>query len=313
MNTPMDTSPLPPLPRRDPGGHKGVFGTVAIVGGCAHDDVRMVGAVALAAVAALRAGAGLARVAAPEGILDAVLTICPSATGVPIPVDSRGRLEPHEAAAVIDGLVRDCTALVVGPGMGRGDGARAAAFRAVRQEDVPVIVDADAIHNLADVPELARDFRAAAVLTPHPGEYRSLARPLNLTDDPVNPDSRPGAAAGLARRLGCIVVLKGSGTIVSDGQRSWVNTTGNAALATAGTGDVLAGLIAGVAAQFVAPMGRAPGKPLEFYDAARIAVACHGLAAERWVARRGAQAGMMALELAQEIPAALESMRSGRG
>lgn len=307
-----DPSPPPMLPPRDPRGHKGTFGTVAVVAGCAHDDRRMLGAGALAATAALRAGAGLARLVMPAPVLDAGLTLCPSATGVPIPVDAAGRIIPHEAAAVLDGQARAGACLVIGPGLGAGEGVRAATLRAVMQEDVPVVVDADAINALAEVPELARDVKAAAVLTPHPGEYHRLARSVGITLSGIDPASRPAAAESLAQRLGCVVVLKGSGTVVSDGQRTWVNTSGSAALATAGTGDVLSGLIAGLIAQFVTPHGapRGPGRPLTLYDAARVGVLAHGLAAERWVAERGASAGLMALELADAIPGVLEGLRA---
>lgn len=180
MTLPADSSslppqgplPLPPLPRRDPSGHKGTFGTVAVVGGCAQPGVRMIGAPALSALAALRAGAGLARLVMPTPVLEAGLTITPSATGRPLPTDLTGAVVAHEAAAVIDELARTCDCIAIGPGLGLGEGARAAALRAVQQEEVPVVVDADAINNLAEVPELVRDLRAAAVLTPHPGEFR---------------------------------------------------------------------------------------------------------------------------------------------
>src|SRR5262249_28551276 len=153
------------------------------------------------------------------------------------------------------------------PGLGSGEGVKAASLRAVQREEIPVVVDADAINALADVPELVRDFRAAAVLTPHPGEYRRLAGSLGIRIDPVKPETRSDAAASLAQRLGCVVVLKGHQTVVSDGQRTWVNDTGGPELATAGTGDVLSGVIAGLAAQFVAvthtPMPRPPDRPLD--------------------------------------------------
>ena len=105
-------------------------------------------------------------------------------------------------------------------------------------------------HALAATPDVQADFRGAAVLTPHPGEYRRLASSLGLDTDAVSPEARPAAAEALARRLGCVVTLKGAATIVSDGLQTVVNDTGNAALATAGSGDVLTGVIAGLAAQF---------------------------------------------------------------
>jgi NAD(P)H-hydrate epimerase len=307
-----DQVPLPPLPRRDPKGHKGTFGTVVVIGGCAGLERHMVGAPALTATAALRAGAGLARLVMPAPVLDAGITICPSATGVPIPVDSVGAIVAHEAARVLDEQVAQCQCLVVGPGMGSGEGVRAVTLRALQQEDVPVVVDADGLNALAEIPELVRDLRAGAVLTPHPGEYRRLADALNLRDDPAAPGSRERAAAALAQRLGCIVVLKGSGTVVSDGQRAWVNDTGGPELATGGTGDVLSGVIAGLAAQFVStarpPLPRPASRPLGLFEAACIAVRAHGLAGESWAQSRKAGAGLLAMELAEELPRVLARM-----
>ncbi len=310
---------LPPLPERDPRGHKGVFGTVAVYGGCAGGETRMIGAPALAAQGALRAGVGLVKLAVPGPIVEAALTITPSATGEPVETITGGDIEPHAAACAIDACLAACDCLVVGPGMGTSDGAHAAALRAVQQEAVPVVVDADAINCLAHIAELHHDFHAAAVLTPHPGEYRRLAESLSIDADPVSKPSRPAACERLAQRLGCVVVLKGAGTVVSDGHQTWTNTSGSAVLATAGTGDVLAGVIAGLVAQFVSPpmpgvtsaISQQPGKPLGLYDAARIGVWAHGFAAELWCERHGASAGLLASELASMIPEALEHLRTG--
>ena len=311
-NPPPD-EPLPALPKRDPAGHKGTFGTVAVFGGCATGDARMIGAPALAAISALRSGAGLVKLVAPEPILDSAITIAPSATGRAIPVDSDRCIIAHEAVAALDEFARTSDCLVVGPGLGVGQGPTALSLRAVQQEDAPVIIDADAINSLAQIPDLAQDFHAAAVLTPHPGEYRRLAEALNLHHDPVNPKTRPDAAQALAQRLGCIVVLKGPNTVVSDGQRIWINESGHHCLATAGTGDVLAGILAGLTAQFVAPVihpkiPRPPNKPLGLFNATRLAVHAHGLAAQRWAQSHDAESGMLAFELADLIPDALASL-----
>lgn len=300
-----DDSPLPQLPPRDPQGHKGTFGTVLIVGGCAGPATRMIGAPALAARAALRAGAGLARLALPRPLLAAALVMCPSATGVVIPVDRRGRLVAHEAARVLDEQLPQCACVVVGPGLGTGEAARAVALRMVQQQSVPVVVDADAINELANVPQLHRDLRAAAIVTPHPGEYRRLARALNMRDLPADESGRAQACEALAQRLGCLVVLKGAGTVVSDGQRTWVNRSGTAVLATGGTGDVLAGLIAGLVAQ----CARVPQAP-DLYDLTRLAVYAHGMAGEQWSREHRASAGLLAHELADLLPHVLEPWRT---
>ncbi len=317
MSTPV-TPPLPPIPPRNPVGHKGTFGTVAVVGGCAMGGVRMFGAPALAARAALRAGCGLVRLVVPAPLLDPAIGLIPSATGRALPTDDTGDLIAHSAAGVFDEAAADAAALVVGPGLGPGEGARALVLRAMGQEGTPVVLDADGLNLLAGVPDFAADVRAPAVLTPHPGEFRRLAEPLKITADPSDPASRPAAAERLAQRLGCVVVLKGAGTVVSDGLRTWTCARGHACLGTAGTGDVLAGLIGGLIAQFVAPGPRAigsvrlpppPEKPLDVFDAARLGVEVHAIAGERWATARGADAGLLASELADGLPGVIASMR----
>lgn len=306
----------PALPARDPHGHKGTFGTVLIVGGCADDARRMIGAPALAAAASLRAGAGLARLLMPTAILDAALVMCPSATGVPIPAEPSGEIPPHRAVEALDAALRSADVLAIGPGLGDSPAADALTLRAIQESRVPVVLDADALHALARLPEIHRDFRASAALTPHPGEFRALARTLRLSQDPTDPRTRPAAAEALAQRLGCVVVLKGARTVVSDGSRTWTNPNGHACLATAGTGDVLTGLLAGLVAQFVripesaGGVALGPRGPLDLFDAARLAVHAHALAGERWARERGASAGLLAHELADLLPACLESLRA---
>lgn len=313
------------LPARDPMGHKGTFGTVVVVGGCAHaaadgvsseaDGVRMVGGPALCALGALRAGAGLARLLMPEPVLNAGLVIAPSATGVALAVEAGGRVISHRAARALDDALTGAHAVAIGPGLGVGDAEGALSLRAVSQEEVPVVVDADALNNLARVPELWRDFRAQAVLTPHPGEFARLASSLGIgVDGKADPDV---AAAALAQRLGCVVVLKGARTAVSDGQRVWAHNAANPALATGGSGDVLAGVIAGLLAQhYKRPIvagersvtsERMGG--LGLFDAACAGVAAHAEAARVWAERHRTTGGMLATDLLEELPEVIERMR----
>jgi NAD(P)H-hydrate epimerase len=309
--TRMDRDPTEPrIPRRDPRGHKGTFGTAAVIGGCARrpgdDDPGsyMVGGPAMAATAALRAGAGLVRLVLPEPVLAAGLAIAPSATGVPLRVDHSGEVIPHEAAAVVDEVLRAASCIAVGPGLGVSAGAAAIVLRCLGQEDVPVIADADALNNLAATTEFHRDWRAPAIITPHVGEFRRLAAAMSVSSDLDAEPAREHAASDLARRLGCVVVLKSAATIVTDGLRTWVHDQPNPALATAGTGDVLCGVMAGLAAQF------APWKALSLYDCARAAVAVHAAAARDWAERHGATGGMLATELLEGLPEAIEALRS---
>jgi NAD(P)H-hydrate epimerase len=300
------TAELPKLPKRPASGHKGTFGTVGVVGGSCAGDARMIGAPALAALGALRAGAGLVKLVMPGPVLNSGVTLCPSATGIAIHVDGRGEIIAHEAAEVIDGVIAQATCLVIGPGLGQGEGPAAASLRAVQQQDIPVVVDADALNNLATIPELHKDFHAAAVLTPHPGEFKRLAESLKISNDPVNDATRPAAAEALAQRLGCVVALKGARTVVSDGIQTWVCTRGHPCLGTAGTGDVLAGVIGGLIGQHGS--GFKPALPL--FDLVRIAVEAHAISGERWAASHDASAGLLAHELADELPGVLETFRT---
>ena len=301
MNQASDA--LPALPARDPAGHKGTFGTVCVIGGHAAHPITMLGSVVLASLGALRAGAALCIAAAPEPLLPAILSANPSATGLPLPVDSDGHLVPHAVAAALDTQARRADVLVIGPGMGTGFAEAQVVIRVLAQDDNrPVIVDADALNCLAATPRFDLDLRAPIIMTPHPGEFARLADALHLNVDPIDPVARPAAAERLAQRLGCIVVLKGHGTVVSDGARTWTCTHGNDALAIGGSGDVLSGVIAGLVAQY--------GDSLGLYNCARLAVQAHALAGEQWSARAGGTAGMLATELAAEIPAAVATLRT---
>ncbi len=317
-----DTSPIPTLPPRDPGAHKGTGGTVLIVGGSTggQGTLRMLGAPALAGRAAIRSGAGLVRIAAPEPVLNDLLSDLNEATGVALPCDQDGALLAHESARAIDPQLGAASCLVVGPGLGQSDGVRALVLRCVGQEGTPVVLDADGLNALASLVDYPKEIRASCVLTPHPGEYRRLAEPLGISLDPTDETQRPEACAELARRLGVVVVLKGKGSVVSDGLRAWVCTRGSPALATGGTGDVLSGVLGGLIAQYVAPgpaaiggvtMPRPPERPLDLYDAARVAVEAHAIAGERWGTAHGASAGLLASELADGVPGVLEGMRPG--
>ncbi len=313
MTNPPDATDLPRLPPRDSHGHKGTFGTVAVIAGCADPRLRMIGAPAIVALAALRAGAGLARILVPAPILNEAITITPSATGIALPTTPSGALIPHEAAAVFDAHASGADAIAIGPGLGwtndpgdaLAEGTRAIVLRAILHSEAPIVVDADALNALAATPDFARDFRAHAILTPHPGEYARLAGALSLPKAGPDDGSRRIACEALARRVGCVVVLKGAGTIVSDGQRTWICARGHSCLATAGTGDVLTGLLAGLLAQFSRAGTRAP---LSLYDVARIGVLSHALAGENW-ARAHGEAGLIATELAALLPGVIDSLR----
>ncbi len=305
----------PVLPARPADGHKGTFGTVGVIGGQAAPPVVMIGGAAMTALAALRVGAGLAKLAAPQPVLLAGLAAALPVTGLALPVDNAGRLLASRAAAIIDDHLNDADCLAIGPAWGAGEAQQQILERLISRDETPMVLDADALNTLAQMREFSRGLHAPVVLTPHPGEYRRLVANLGLDDvDPTDPERREHAAVQLAQRVGAVVVLKGAGTIVTDGLRVFVSSSGNAALATGGSGDVLTGMIAGLIAQF-APSGleqlaasRRPGGGsvpgrLDLFECAAAAVHLHGVAADLWAESHG-DAGLLATDLLERIPEA---------
>lgn len=303
---------LPKLPPRPADGHKGTFGTVCVIGGQASSPRVMIGGPAFSALGALRSGCGLAVLAVPRPIMAASLVIAPSATGLALPVDKAKRLRASAVAELLDEYMNSFRCVAIGPGFGSDEPQQQVVVRLIAQDQTPLVVDADAINALASVRDFHREFRAPVVLTPHPGEYRRIATALGLAYDAADPAKREQAAAELAQRLGCVVALKGERTVISDGINTVVNETGNVALATAGTGDVLTGLIAGLIAQHYKPaLGSTSGQitatqqgGLGLFECAHFGVYLHGLAADLWRESHG-QAGMLATDLLGKIPDAL--------
>lgn len=304
--------PFAMLPPRPADGHKGTFGTVTIIGGCEEDREGriMMGAPALAAAGALRAGAGLARLSVPASLAAAMLSIVPSATVVARlrwTAGTSGSTSTLSANARAEVAALGAAALVVGPGLGDGeDAADVVRWTLAARDHAPVVLDADGLNALAAIrPTVPLSAARAWVLTPHPGEFVRLAQAFGTPHTLSEQAGRVAAAKALAEKTGGVIVLKGSGTVVSDGARSWTCDRGHPCLATAGTGDVLAGLIGGLLAQH-GPVSRVPS--VSVFDLVRLAVEAHAVAGERW-ARDRASAGMLAMELADQLPEALEPFR----
>ncbi|MEZ6015882.1 MAG: NAD(P)H-hydrate dehydratase [Planctomycetota bacterium] len=288
----MDTPPAPPDLPDD--AHKGDAGRVlALVG--SRD---MPGAATLAARAAMRAGAGLVTLGVTDrSLIAAVAPAAPEAIFVVLDGErfERGRLPL---------ALRDARADVRLVGCGRGnDDTTRALVRALVDDtfDGPLVVDADGLNAVSGEPERLATARGVVVITPHPGEAaRLLARPVGASEV-----ERVLAAEELARRVRGVAVLKGKGTVVSDGARTWIATTGNSGMATAGAGDVLAGILA---AYLCAPQ-RFPGYSV--WDAVRAAVHVHGLAGDLAAAAVGRRA-LVASDLIAHLPAAQEAHRAAR-
>ena len=282
-------SDLRPLFRRRPRqSHKGLYGHVLMIGGSRG----MMGAMALAARAALRAGSGLVTVLAPAGIASALSSMTPEVMVQAGAETPQGTLDPAlwaEWRERVDGF----DAVLVGPGLGR-DGALLGLVRnLVRECNAPLILDADALHLIAGQPDYLSKARRPCLITPHPGEMATL---LHRTADEVQADRRTAArkAADLTRG---VVVLKGAGTVVAEaGRPVHINLTGNPGLATGGSGDVLAGIITSLV-----------GQGFSAFDAARAGVYLHGRAADL-AAWRKSQSSLLASDVIEELAFALRDV-----
>jgi len=279
------------LPARPPDGHKGTFGSVLVVAG----SIGMTGAAILACRGALRAGAGLVRLAIPASLDPILETALPETITVPLPdTAAPGRLTPDGLdAALLDAAIDRSDVLAIGPGLSRHPASLAAAAALIDRFDGPIVVDADGVHALIDRPEALARLADRGILTPHAGEFAALA------DRPI-PDvlaDRRTAAADFAAAHRAVTVLKGRPTAIAapDGD-VFLNPTGNDALATGGSGDVLTGLIAGFLAGGVS-----------LVDAAVAGAYIHGLAAEAYVVERAARS-MIASDLLDLVPVVLKEI-----
>ena len=284
----MIESRLPELPLRDAESHKGTFGTALIVGGSRG----MTGAVTLSGMAALRGGAGLVRLAVPNPCLEVVASVEPSYMTSPLPCDRRGRIA-LTAVDRIAQLAETATVVACGPGLGRSLGLTTLVVWLYQNLGKPMVVDADALSALSERSQSLASPGGPRILTPHPGEFARL-----LGIDRVPPEQRRARAVDLASRCGATVVLKGHRTLITDGHRESLNTTGNPGMATGGSGDVLTGLIAALICQRLAP-----------FDAAQLGVHLHGLAGDLAADDLG-QESLMASDLIRFLPAAFKAYRA---
>jgi NAD(P)H-hydrate epimerase len=188
---------------------------------------------------------------------------------------------------MLPGLIEPASVVAIGPGLGQSDGIRGLVRFLIAETDRPLVIDADGLNSLAGQTELLRDLKRPVVITPHPGEFARLSGKDIAT---VQADRVPAAAelASLSDHL--VVVLKGAGTVVTDGCRYYVNTTGNPGMATGGSGDVLTGVIAALLAQ-----------KLPAFEAAQLGVFVHGLAGD--IARDDhGEIGMIAGDIVDALP-----------
>ena len=288
MDTVETVTNLPILAARSPEGHKGDFGRVLVIAGSRG----MSGAAVLCATAALRAGAGLVKVASPAEIVPIVAAGNPCYTTIALAQDAEGRI----ARAALDAIVNLCEGhdvVAIGPGLGQSDELTALLIELVAKIAKPTVIDADGLNAFIGHVDKLQSSGVPRIVTPHPGEF---ARLLHVDAAAVQVQ-RQALAVEFASEQNLIVVLKGHGTLVTDGQRIYQNATGNPGMATGGTGDVLTGIIAAFMGQHLSP-----------FDAAQLGVHVHGLAGDLARDQIG-EVSMIATDLLDFVPPAIRQVR----
>jgi ADP-dependent NAD(P)H-hydrate dehydratase len=261
-----------------------MFGRVLVVGG--NDG--MIGAPTLAGTAALRMGAGLVQLAVPRSILHACLSITPELIGLGLG-KAVGKDELQKAAEAAD-------AVVIGPGLGQTPEAEARLLRLIRL-DKPMVLDADGLNLIAKQKRWPGNFKASAVLTPHPGEMKRLLPLIGRSGEvPAEDEGRMELAAAAAKKFGQVVLLKGAKTVVADGQRVYVNQSGDSTLSKAGSGDVLSGIIGCLLAQKMEP-----------FEAACLGAHLHGRAGELAGRKKGRRCAL-SRDVLKALPKAIREL-----
>ena len=268
--------------------HKGTYGRVLIVAG----SPGMAGAAALAARGALRGGAGLVTVGAPDSVFGIIAGLVPEAMVMPYASDRDGQF----VLAAKVGLLASAEfsdVIAVGPGIGTSEETQQLVRELVVESPAPVILDADGLNAFAGNPEALREVDPPCVLTPHPGELAGL---LSISTADVQTD-RLAAARLLAARSRSVVILKGYRSLVCEPHEGCVaiNPTGNPGMATAGSGDVLTGLLAALV-----------GQGVESFAAARLGAFLHGEAGDI-AAERVGEISLIASDIIEALPDAFSS------
>ena len=264
------------LPDRNPWGHKGNFGKLLLLCGSRG----YTGAAFFAAMGALRSGAGLVFLGVPESIYGIEAVKLNEPVIFPLP-DAGGRLSADAVPEILARLPQ-MDAVLVGPGLGQSEGTLAVVRAVLEKAECPVVGDADGINVLSAHRDLLRGRKSPTILTPHDGEFARLGGVIG--------EDRMAAAAALAEELGCVVLLKGHETCITDGTDGYLNPTGNPGMAVGGSGDVLAGVITALLGAGLPPL-----------EAAACGAWLHGAAGDRCAAELG-QYGMLPTDMLSALP-----------
>ena len=268
------------LPDRKADSHKGDYGKILLLCGSRG----YTGAAALAAMGALRSGAGLVYLAVPESIY--AIEACKLTEAIVLPLPDEGGKLALAALPEIRRLLPKMDAVLIGCGLGQSEGTRAVLETVLWEFSGPVVVDADGINLLAKHMDILRERHAPTILTPHAGEF------VRIGGD--NKADRVSETLRFAMKYGCILLLKGHETVISDGKETYVNQTGNPGMAVGGSGDVLAGIIVSLLGQGIEPL-----------KAAACGAWLHGKAGDICAEKIG-QYGMLPTDLVEVLPRLLK-------
>lgn len=278
------------LSRRKPDAHKDQFGHVLVLAGSGC----MLGAAALTALAAMRSGAGLVTLGVPESLNTAAQKKAANVIMTLPLAEARGQTLAFAAFKQVRDSYALYNAVAIGPGLSRNPGTQRLILKIIETSPLPLVIDADALNAVCRHLDVLTKTETTKILTPHPGE---MAR-LTGEKKEFIARNRKGVAAAFANRHNCVLLLKGAGTVVaSPGKKLYTNTTGNAGMATAGSGDVLTGMIAAFAAQ-----------GLSGFEAARYGAYLHGRAGDL-AAKAKTPLAMIASDIIEYIPEAVRSIR----
>lgn len=268
------------LPDRDPFGHKGTFGKVLLLCG----NRGFTGAAYLSAMGALRAGAGLIYLGVPESIYAIEAVKLNEPVVFPLPEED-GKLSAEAIPQILNRLPV-MSAVLIGCGLGISEGTLAVVQAVLENASCPVILDADGINVLSRHMDILRGRQYPTILTPHDGEFHRIGGILG--------DDRMACAAAFAAEYRCILLLKGHRTCITDGITGYVNRTGNSGMAVGGSGDVLAGILAGLLGQRMQPL-----------EAAACAAWLHGAAGDLCAGHLG-QYAMLPTDMLNALPRLLK-------
>lgn len=275
------------LPERKNNSHKGTFGRVGIIAG----SLGMTGAAYLTSLSALRSGSGLVYLYIPKSLNTILEMKTVEVITLPLEDYNKGYFINNSSLDIRE--LNDYDVLVIGPGIGTEEETRNFVLKILKTYRGKLILDADAINILANNLDILKDRKGITIITPHPGELSRLIK-VDLNEIQEN---RVNHAINTSRELNVITILKGHKTIVTDGEQVYINETGNPGMATAGSGDVLTGIIAGYI-----------GQGIDLFNSCKVGVYTHGLAGDYAKVKLG-EYSLIATDIINNLPEAIKQIR----